>query len=61
MKVWYTKGETINTGDYNSTKVSVGAEAEASDTTFDRLYKKVKAFVDAKVDEEVDKIIKGQA
>lgn len=50
MKVSYSKGRTINTGNYESLRIDVSAEMEADD--FETAYNEARSFVDTKLNEE---------
>lgn len=48
MKVSYTKGRTINTGNYNNTKVEIGAEIQCDEdeTSAEIAFQRVKTWVE---------------
>ena len=55
VKVSYSTAQTINLGNYESVKVQVGLEMECEEEDINVTYKRVKNFVDKKIEKETKK------
>lgn len=49
MKITYSKCRTINTGNFNSTRIDIGIEIDCSDGDEDRAHQRAKDWVNAKL------------
>ena len=55
MKVTYSKGRTVNLGNFESLRVDIGIELECQDGEEDETFKRLKAWIDAKLAKESGK------
>ena len=51
----YSKGRTINNGNFESTRIDIGIELECEDGQEDETYARLKGWVDNRIRQETNK------